>query len=114
MFQKATTMIERTAYRVMRSEGHAVSVWRTTMQDSQTRISAPADAEREVNQHISAPQPVGDGPPVPARAGYDRAYRQRKRGIYVLAGVCVAFFVVVISACYIPPPVHRYRTGFVA
>jgi hypothetical protein len=82
------------------------------MQDGQTKISAPADAERDVNQHISAPQSVGDGPPVPARAGYDRAYRQRKHGIYVLAGVCVAFFVVVISACYIAAAVHGYGTGF--
>lgn len=65
-----------------------------------------------MSQHISAPQRGGDGPPVPARAGYDRAYRQRKRGIYVLAGVCVAFFVVVISACYIAAAQYGYGTGF--
>lgn len=65
-----------------------------------------------MNQRISAPQPVGDGPPVPARAGYDRAHRQRKRGIYVLAVVCVAFFVVVISACYIVAAQYGYGTGF--
>ena len=65
-----------------------------------------------MSQHISAPQRVGDGPPVLARAGDDRAYRQRKRGIYVLAGVCVAFFVVVISACYIAAAQYGYGTGF--
>lgn len=65
-----------------------------------------------MSQHISAPQRVGDGPPVPTRAGYDRAYRQRKRGIYVLAGVCVAFFVVVISACYIAAAKYGYGSGF--
>jgi hypothetical protein len=47
-----------------------------------------------------------------SRAGYDRAYRQRRRGIYVLAGVCVAFFVVVISGCYIAAAVYGYGTGF--
>jgi|1186.fasta_scaffold01588_2 hypothetical protein len=80
------------------------------MQDSQTGTSAPVDAEREVTQDISIPQSAGDGSP--ARAGYDRAHRRRKRGIYVLAGVCVAFFVVVISACYIAAAVHGYGTGF--
>lgn len=69
-----------------------------------------------MTQGISAQQPVGDGPPVRIRAGdaraYDRAYRQRKRGIYVLAGVCVAFFVVVISACYIAAAAYGYGTGF--
>lgn len=49
---------------------------------------------------------------MPARAGYDRAYRQRKRGIYVLAGVCVAFFVVVISTCHIAAAKYGYGTGF--
>jgi hypothetical protein len=80
------------------------------MQDSQTGTSAPVDAEREVTQDISIPQSAGYGSP--ARAGYDRAHRRRKRGIYVLAGVCVAFFVVVISACYIAAAVHGYGTGF--
>jgi hypothetical protein len=65
-----------------------------------------------VTQRISEPQRAGDGPPVPPRAGYDRAYRQRKRGIYVLAGVCVAFFVVVIAGCYIAAAAHGYGTGF--
>jgi hypothetical protein len=65
-----------------------------------------------VSQNISAPRRVGDGQPVPARPGYGRAYRQRKRGIYVLAGVCVAFFVVVISACYIAAVLYGYGTGF--
>ena len=69
-----------------------------------------------MTQDISAPQRVGDGPPVQARVGddraYDRAYRQRKRSIYVLAGVCVAFFVVVISACYIAAALYGYGTGF--
>jgi hypothetical protein len=55
---------------------------------------------------------VGDGQEVPARPGDDRAYRQRKRGIYVLAGVCVAFFVLVISACYIAAAQYGYGTGF--
>jgi hypothetical protein len=65
-----------------------------------------------MTQRVSPPQHVANGPPAPPRAGYDRAYRQRKRGIYVLAGVCVAFFVVVISACYIAAAVHGYGTGF--
>ena len=71
------------------------------MQDRQTGISAPAVAEREDTQHIFTPEGPREGPSGVARARYDRAYRQRKRGIYVLAGACVAFFVVVITACYI-------------
>lgn len=69
-----------------------------------------------MTQYKSMPQRVGDEPPVRARVGddraYDRAYRQRKRGIYVLAGVCVAFFVVAISACYIAAAAYGYGTGF--
>ena len=65
-----------------------------------------------MTQDISATQGVGEAGPVPASARYDRADRQRKRGIYVLAGVCVAFFVVVISACYIAAAVHGYGSGF--
>ena len=66
---------------------------------------------------LSAPGGVNDSP----GAGhadqvrserYARASRQRKRGIYVLAGVCVAFFLVIISACYIAAAVHGYGTGF--
>ena len=82
------------------------------MQDSRTGISAPANAEREDSRYASVPRGHGEGPPVVARAGYDRAYRQRKRGIYVLADVCVAFFVVVISACYIAAALYGYGTGF--
>ena len=82
------------------------------MQDSQTGISTPVDAEREDTQHISAPEDARAGPPIPARAGDDRTDRRRKHGIYVLAGVCVAFFVVVISACYIAAAVYGYGTGF--
>jgi hypothetical protein len=65
-----------------------------------------------VNQHISTAEHVGDGPSAPARAADERTYRQRKRGIYVLAGVCVAFFFVVISACYIAAAAYGYGTGF--
>jgi hypothetical protein len=43
---------------------------------------------------------------------YAHTFRQRKRGIYVLAGVCVAFFVVNIAACYIAAAVYGYGTGF--
>ena len=52
---------------------------------------------------------MDDRPPARDRNGDDRGYRQRKRGIYVLAGVCVAFFVVVIAACYIAAAVHGLR-----
>ncbi|MGO8851276.1 hypothetical protein [Mycobacterium sp.] len=68
--------------------------------------------ENTAEPRVLAPQGVGDWPPVAGRVGYDRAYRQRKRGIYVLAGVCVAFFVVVISACYIAAAKYGYGTGF--
>lgn len=69
------------------------------------------------NQEIS-PHSAND-PPSPAGHGdhvrtdlYDRGYRRRRRGIYVLAGVCVAFFVVVISVCYIAAAVYGYGSGF--
>jgi hypothetical protein len=61
---------------------------------------------------ISKAQGLGDRPSAPARNGDDRGYRQRKRGIYVLASICVAFFVVVVSACYIAAAGHGYGTGF--
>ena len=70
------------------------------------------------NQDISAPPGAGDPPSAAGQADqvrtdlYDHAYRRRKRGIYVLAGVCVAFFVVVIGACYIAAVVYGYGTGF--
>src|SRR5579859_1065028 len=82
------------------------------MQDSQSGTSVPADAEHEDRQRSFTPANTREGPSVVARASYDRAYRQRKRGIYVLAGVCVAFFVVVVSACYIAAAVYGYGTGF--
>lgn len=81
------------------------------MQDSRTGINAPADREREVTDHASTPR-AGDRPPTVAPTAYDRAYRQRKRGVYVLAGVCVAFFVIVISACYIAAARYGYGSGF--
>lgn len=46
------------------------------------------------------------------RDGGELAARRRKRGIYVLTGVCVAFFVVVIAACYIAAAAHGYGSGF--
>jgi hypothetical protein len=55
---------------------------------------------------------MDDRPPAAVRNGNDRAYRQRKHGIYVLVGVCVAFFVVVVSACYIAAARYGYGTGF--
>lgn len=82
------------------------------MQNRQTRIAASASAEHEGVPHTSAPGAAREGPRASAPTGYDRAYRQRKRGIYVLAGVCVAFFVVVISACYIAAALYGYGTGF--
>jgi hypothetical protein len=83
------------------------------MQDSQTSISAPADAEREDTQDTLIPQSLDGGSPVPPRSDlYERGHRQRKRGIYVLAGVCVAFFLVVIAACYIAAAVYGYGSGF--
>ena len=75
-------------------------------------ISASTNAERANTQHISTPEGAREGPSVVPRASYDRAYRQRKRGIYVLAGVCVAFFVVVITACYIAAAGYGYGSGF--
>jgi hypothetical protein len=62
-----------------------------------------------VTEPISATQHLGERP---ARGSDDRGYGQRKRGVYVLAGVCVAFFVVVISACYIAAAQYGYGTGF--
>jgi hypothetical protein len=82
------------------------------MRDRQTEISAPADGEHGDTQHIFGPQGLRGRQPEVARAHYDRAYRQRKHGVYVLAGVCVAFFVVVISACYIAAAVYGYGAGF--
>jgi hypothetical protein len=73
------------------------------MQDSQAEISALTDAKRE---------DAGQGTPGAPRADYGRAHRQRKHGIYVLAGVCVAFFLIVISACYIAAALYGYGTGF--
>jgi hypothetical protein len=65
-----------------------------------------------VSKRISGAQGLDDRPSAPARNGDDRGYRQRKRGIYVLAGICVAFFVVVVSACYIAAAGYGYGTGF--
>jgi hypothetical protein len=64
-----------------------------------------------VTEPISATQHLGERS-APARSSDDRGYGQRKRGVYVLAGVCVAFFVVVISACYIAAAQYGYGTGF--
>jgi hypothetical protein len=78
-----------------------------SMQEHQTGISTPANPQREATpRNPLSPRP-GD---VPALAT-DRAYRQRKRGVYVLAGVCVAFFVIVIAACYSAAWVFGYGTG---
>ena len=83
------------------------------MQVSRTGTSAPANANREGTQHISISHGPDEGSPAPARSDlYDRGYRRRRRGIYVLAGVCVAFFVVVIAACYIAAAVYGYGSGF--
>jgi hypothetical protein len=65
-----------------------------------------------VTEHISAAHDLGDEPSAPAPTGGDRAYRQRKHGIYVLSGVCVAFFVIAIGACYIAAAAHGYGSGF--
>jgi hypothetical protein len=79
------------------------------MQDSRINVSLPPGGEGDVTSIA----PAADGKPsADTHSRYDRAYRQRRRGIYVLAGVCVAFFVVVISACYIAAAVHGYGTGF--
>lgn len=79
------------------------------MPDSQTGISVPSNADG--SQHLFPSDRAGEPPSVVAHASYDRAYRQRRRGVYVLAGVCVAFFVVVISACYIAAAQYGYGTG---
>src|SRR5258708_2252211 len=55
---------------------------------------------------------MDDRPSAPARNADDRGYRQRNRGIYVLAGICVAFFVVVFSACYIAAVGYVYGTDW--
>ena len=65
-----------------------------------------------MTKRITGAQSMDDRPPASAGNGDDRGYRQRKRGIYVLAGICVAFFVVVISACYIAAAAYGYGTGF--
>ncbi|MDT5004004.1 MAG: hypothetical protein QOJ24_1180 [Mycobacterium sp.] len=63
-------------------------------------------------KHISTTQDTDNRPSAAGGDGDDPGYRQRKRGIYVLAGVCVAFFVLVISACYIAAVGYGYGTGF--
>jgi hypothetical protein len=68
--------------------------------------------ERPVTNRISEPQDLADRSSTPARIGDDRGYRQRKRGVYMLAGICVAFFVLVVSACYIAAAGYGYGTGF--
>jgi hypothetical protein len=65
-----------------------------------------------VTKPISATQHPSDEPSAPDSSGGDRAYRQRKRGIFVLSGICVAFFVIAIGACYIAAAAHGYGTGF--
>jgi hypothetical protein len=65
-----------------------------------------------VTKRVAGTQDMDDRPPASARNGDDRGYRQRKRGIYVLAGICVAFFVAVISACYVSAAAYGYGTGF--
>lgn len=75
------------------------------MQDHQTGISTPANPQPEATPLLSP------GAGEMAASASDRAYRQRKRGIYVLAAVCVAFFVIVISACYSAAAVFGYGTG---
>jgi hypothetical protein len=80
------------------------------MQDNRTGVSGP-EGTHPVIEGSSIPPRAGDLPPG-VTLGYDRASRQRRRGIYVLAGVCVAFFVVVIAACYIAAAVYGYGTGF--
>src|SRR5262245_23748525 len=69
------------------------------MQDSQTRASAPADVEREVSHNISTSHDA-----VERRAAYDRAFRQRKRGIYVLPA-----YVSLSSWSSSPPAISRLR-----
>jgi hypothetical protein len=82
------------------------------MQDSRTDVPSPAHGGSEVAQRASMPPGADGTPSTQTHPGYDRAHRQRRRGIYVLAGVCVAFFVVVIAACYIAAAVYGYGTGF--
>src|SRR5947209_14388892 len=82
------------------------------MQDSRIEFSASAHGGSDVAQGASMPPEADGKPSVETHSRYDRAYRQRRRGIYVLAGVCVAFFVVVISACYIAAAVYGYGAGF--
>lgn len=65
-----------------------------------------------MTQRVPTGGRVGDNPLGSAHENYDHAYRQRRRGVYVLAIVCVVFFVVVISACYIAAAQYGYGTGF--
>jgi hypothetical protein len=68
-----------------------------------------------VKQGLKAAQQASDALPKPPEApmiDYDRAYRQRKRGIHVLAWSTVAFFLVAIAACYLSAAAHGYGTGF--
>lgn len=68
-----------------------------------------------MKQELKAAQQGSDALPQPPQApltDYDRVYRQRKRGIYVLAWSTVAFFLVAIAACYISAVAHGYGTGF--
>jgi hypothetical protein len=64
-----------------------------------------------VTNRTSETQDLGDRSSTPARKGDDRGCRQRKRGIYMLAGICVGFFVIVVSACYIAAAGYGYGTG---
>jgi hypothetical protein len=69
-------------------------------------------AQTPSSEDVSGAQRRSDSPPSATDADYVRTHRQRKRGIYALAGVCVAFFVVVVSACYIAAAVYGYGSGF--
>ncbi|MEA2738083.1 MAG: hypothetical protein QOH05_1390 [Acetobacteraceae bacterium] len=64
-----------------------------------------------MTNRFSETHEMDDRTPVSDRDGDDRGDRQRKRGIYVLTGICVAFFVIVISACYVAAAGYGYGTG---
>lgn len=64
-----------------------------------------------MTQQISEPVEATGAPPTPLDGG-ERSARQRKRGIYFLTGVCVAFFVIVIAACYVAAGAYGYGSGF--
>jgi hypothetical protein len=85
----------------------------------QTRVQSIIDPTGNLmTRTISKPQQQAESTPRQSATraidaiDYDLAYRQRKRGIYVLSWSTVAFFVVAIAVSYAAALAHGYGTGF--